>query len=85
MTPPTSLEKLKTQRDALNARIQKMQALEITRERKKETRRKILVGAYILDKARKDNTLAQLSQDLDAFLTRDSDRELFELPEKSLS
>ena len=84
MATPTPLEKLKKQRDAINARIQKMQALEMTRERKRETRRKILVGAYFLDKARKENTLEQLNRDLEAFLTRDSDRSLFGLPEKPL-
>lgn len=73
------LEKLKQQREQLNARIQAAEAREKSAERKRDARRKILVGAYYLDKARQDKTEAELVKTLDAFLTRDSDRSLFGL------
>jgi large subunit ribosomal protein L7/L12 len=50
------------------------------REKKEETRRKILLGAYFLDKLRKEGTLEAIKQELDTFLTRNSDRKLFDLP-----
>lgn len=72
------IAKLKKQRDILNARIQKAEALEKSRERKRDTRRKILVGAYYLDQARKNGTLDELGKIMDDYLTRDSDRKLFD-------
>jgi len=72
------IARLKKQRDILNARIQKAEALEKSRERKRDTRRKILVGAYYLDQARKDGTLDELNKIMDDYLTRDSDRKLFD-------
>jgi hypothetical protein len=47
------LDKLKEQRTKLTARIQAAEARSKTSERKKETQRKIVVGAYYLDQARK--------------------------------
>lgn len=72
-----ALAKLKAQREKLNARIQKMEALEKERERKQDTRRKILIGAYYLDKARQENTMTELNHLMLGFLTRDSDKVLF--------
>jgi hypothetical protein len=77
----TPLEKLKTQRDKLNARIQAVEARSKQSERKKETRRKILVGAYFLEQAVKDNQMQDIMQKMDGFLSRSSDRKLFDLPE----
>lgn len=37
-----------------------MEALEKVRERKKDTRRKILIGAYCLDKAHREGVLEEL-------------------------
>jgi len=76
------IQKLKEKRDALNARIQMIESREKTRERKEETRRKILVGAYFLDEYRKTNQMNTLIKKLDAFLERNSDRKLFDLPER---
>lgn len=45
-----------------------------------ETRRKILLGAYFLDKFRKEGTFNSIKIELDHFLKRNSDRKLFELP-----
>ena len=72
-----ALAKLKAQREKLNARIQKMEALEKERDRKQDTRRKILIGAYYLDKAREEKSMGELNQIMLAFLTRESDKSLF--------
>ena len=79
----SKLEKLKKQRDTLNARIQKTEAMEKSRGRKKDTRRKILVGAYYLDKAKEDNTIPEINKIMESYLTRKSDRSLFDLSETS--
>jgi len=74
------LEQLKKKREQLNAQIQKVEATGRTKERKQETRRKILVGAYFLNKAREDGAMENLTQQVDAYLTRNIDRVLFGLP-----
>ena len=79
--PKSNLEKLKEQQKQLDARIQKLTAAESTRERKHDTRRKILVGSYYLDEVEKNKSHNDLKQKLDSFLTRNSDRALFDLPE----
>jgi DNA gyrase/topoisomerase IV subunit B len=76
----SQLEKLKRQKEIIEARIQKAEARHKAREHKEETRRKILLGAYFLDKLRKDGTFESIKQELDNFLTRNSDRKLFGLP-----
>lgn len=85
MTAKTKLEKLKDQKTKLEARIQLAEAREKVKDRKKDTRRKILIGSYYLDMARKDNTMAELAKIMDGHLTRDNDRILFELPAKKKS
>lgn len=71
------LLKLKEQQEKIKARIQAIEARETTEERKKETRRKILLGAYHLEKAREENRLNEIKTLMQQFLTRDSDKELF--------
>ena len=72
-------EKLEKQLEELKARLQSVKAREKTSERKKDIRRKILIGAYYLDQAEKHNTMDDLEALMDKFLKRDFDRELFEL------
>lgn len=71
---------LKQRQKQLAARIASMEAREKSNERKKDTRRKILIGAYYLEQARKMDTMNELANTLDAYLTRESDRALFGLP-----
>ena len=73
------LERLKEQREKLNSRIQAVEARVKTSERKKDIRKKILVGAYYLDAAEKNNTMAEIKSLMDKYLKRDFDRELFGL------
>ena len=73
------LERLKEQREKLNAKIQLVEARFKTSERKYDTRRKILLGSYYLDKAIKENTMGEVNSIMDKYLKRNSDRELFGL------
>ncbi|HRA42601.1 MAG TPA: mobilization protein [Gammaproteobacteria bacterium] len=71
------LEKLKAQRQKLDVRIQKMEAMGKSQARKQDVRRKILIGAYYLSQAIKDGTVPALRETMNVFLTRESDKKLF--------
>ncbi len=73
------LDSLKKKQEQIKAQIQKMEAAESARQRKRDTRCKILVGAYYLDKAKADGTFDDLVKLMDGYLTRNSDRVLFDL------
>ena len=73
------LDVLKKKQDQLRAQIQKLESLDKTRERKRDTRRKILIGSYFIDKARDEGALDAFYQQLEDYLKRNSDRELFQL------
>jgi phosphopantothenate synthetase len=74
------LKQLKARQVALENR---QKAKNLKRERKEDTRRKILVGAVVLSKV-EDGSLDKklLNGWLEAALTRDDDRALFGLDEK---
>ncbi len=72
------LEALKKQKEQINARIQKIQASEKSKSRKEDTRRKIIVGAYVIDQTKKEGTLDQLYDQVKKYCIRDSDRILFD-------
>lgn len=74
-----SLDKLREQREKLNAKIQAAESRLKVTERKKDTRRKILLGSYYLDNASKEDKVDEVKKIMDKYLTRNSDRELFEL------
>lgn len=74
------LDKLKTRKKALEARIVALEAAKKTAEKKHDTRRKILLGAYFLEEATKTGKVAELFGKMDGFLKRNSDRVLFDLP-----
>lgn len=79
MAPAANLDSLKKKRDVLNARIRLMKNREQSKERKDNTRRKILIGSYYLDQANKNNSFDDVVKLMDKYLTRDSDRKLFGL------
>lgn len=56
-----------------------LQSIEKVQKRKDDTRKKILVGAYIIDKHVRTGTTELLLEELDTFLSRKQDRELFGL------
>lgn len=71
------LRQLKERQQAVDAR---RRVLESRRERKADTRRKILVGAIVLAKVdRGEIAQAELRAWLDRALTREDDRQLFQL------
>lgn len=75
------LETLLEREKKLKARIRQQQAKLRTQDRKDDTRRKILAGAAVLDKAGKDPAYdTELRDLLTQFLTRNDDRALFGLP-----
>ena len=73
-------EKLK-QAKALKAKLEARQrASEAKKTRSDDTRRKVLVGAMLLEQAAHDEaTKAELWKKLDGFLVRPNDRKLFGL------
>ncbi len=77
------LEKLINRKERLEARVKLMKYRATNKERKDDTRRKILAGAYILQQCERDNTLVAFVEKLTRFLTRDTDKALFKLPFKS--
>jgi large subunit ribosomal protein L7/L12 len=79
MPPAPNLDSLKKKRDVLNARIRLMQNREQSKERKNNTRRKILIGSYYLDQANRNNSFDDVVKLMYSYLTRDSDRKLFGL------
>jgi len=71
------LQKLIDQRNQLEERIKRQKMKLDSQERQRDTRRKILAGAYLLEK-HKDRP-EELKNLLDKFLSRPADRELFNL------
>ena len=79
------LERLKEQQAKLTRQIRGLQAQQKKKERKDDTRRKVLVGALVLNHIVKGEpvTIASfddLMKQLDAYLVRKTDRAVFELP-----
>ena len=75
------------QRDNLQKQIRRAQARISAVERKRRTRRLILIGSYLEHVTGNDpDKRDRLIKGLDVFLERDRDRELFELaPNKEIS
>lgn len=79
---PSYLESLLQQKAKNNAAIDAKIARAKNKERKHDTRRKILIGAYILNKTKENDTYDQFIRDeLDRYLTKKQDRQIFGLPE----
>jgi large subunit ribosomal protein L7/L12 len=74
------LGKLLEQREVMNARIRREQAKAKSQARKDDTRRKILAGAAVIERAARDTAFkSELDGLLEGFLTRPDDRALFGL------
>jgi len=75
------LAKLEEQRARINAEIQRVRAREQQQQRKEETRRKVLIGAWMMSKVQSGEWPEQkLIEAMDSYLERDHDRALFGLP-----
>lgn len=78
------LDDLLKKREQLNAQIQKERNKHLAQRRKDDTRRKILLGALVMDLSEKGELDSELFlKKLDEFLTKDTDRNLFDLPFKT--
>lgn len=76
----TKLQRLLEKEAQLKAQIQQARARERTLEKKKDTRRKILVGAAVMARVNSGEWPEDdLLRMMDGFLTRQSERDLFEL------
>ena len=81
----SKIDALKIKRERLQAQIQKLEASEKSRERKQDTRRKILVGSYFIDKAKEEGGVESLYQLMGNYLKRESDKQLFQEKIQALS
>ncbi len=74
------LKGLEERRDKLNARIARDRARLGQDERRRDTRKKILAGAFLLQRVEQGEwSKERFMEGMDAFLTNDRDRELFGL------
>ena len=75
------MKKLKAKRAAIDARLRQEQYKLNKQERARDTRRKVLAGAAMLEWAKRSNENSlTLDVELRNFLTRNDERELFGLP-----
>ncbi len=76
----SKLRQLREQLAEVEAKISREQARETRSERKKDTRRKILLGAIVLKVLSQDDDPGESLRNLvDPYLVRDDDRALFDL------
>ncbi len=76
------IKELESKKKQIEARIQKLKAIESTKNRKEDTRRKILLGAMVMKLIEKGYwSQEEIYQQLDKFLDKQLDRQLFGLPE----
>lgn len=84
MTEKNKIDKIQQRIEELKSQLRQEKAKENTRQRKIDTRKKILLGAMLMHWVENGEfKSADLLEGLDKFLTRDSDRVLFGLPSKS--
>ena len=70
------LKQLKARKQAVEARGRAKQK---EQERKDDTRRKILLGSYLIKKMENEANKEKILADLNEYLTEDRDRQLFNL------
>ena len=72
------LKQLKAQKQAIDAREKTKQK---EQERKDDTRRKILLGSYLIKKMQNEANKEKILAELNEYLTENRDRQLFGLPD----
>ena len=73
------LKQLKAQKQAIEARERTKQK---EQQRKDDTRRKILLGSYLIKKMQNEANKEKILAELNEYLTEERDRKLFNLSEK---
>ena len=71
------LKQLKAQKQAIEARERTKQK---EQQRKDDTRRKILLGSYLIKKMQNEANKEKILAELNEYLTENRDRLLFDLP-----
>ncbi|BDV36730.1 hypothetical protein [Methylocystis iwaonis] len=74
----TALEKAQRKFEQAKAALDAVKAHEAAAKRKKDTRRKIVLGGALLELAKTDNDVSELVTKLIAGLAREHDKKLFE-------
>ena len=78
--PEQRLEELEQRKAQILNKIARLRNVESAKARKRDTRRKILAGSWVLAEVETDPALSQrLRKGLDTFLERDGDREVWDL------
>ena len=72
------LKQLKAQKQANEARERTKQK---EQQRKDDTRRKILLGSYLIKKMQNEANKEKILAELNEYLTENRDRQLFDLPD----
>ncbi|MFA0870838.1 mobilization protein [Acinetobacter baumannii] len=72
------LKQLKARKQAIEAREKSKQK---EQERKEDTRRKILLGSYLIKKMQNEANKEKILAELNEYLTENRDRQLFDLPD----
>ena len=72
------LKQLKAQKQAIEAREKTKQK---EQDRKDDTRRKILLGSYLIKKMQNEANKEKILAELNEYLTENRDRQLFGLPD----
>ena len=75
------IQKIEEQKKQLEERLVTMRTKQKKQGRFEDTKKKILIGAYFMEKYK--NKMDELVPQLDRFLVRDVDRELFGLSPKN--
>lgn len=73
----TELERAEKRYEQAKARLQALRNREATRQRKLDTRRKVILGGALLDLAARDSGAAAMVDRLIRNLSRDQDRKAF--------
>ena len=77
------IQKLEERQRRLRLQIDREKAVKAAQERKRDARRKIVVGAMVLGLVERGEwPKERLLEKLDAYLIRDHDRALFDLPSR---
>ena len=72
------LKQLKAQKQAIEAREKNKNK---EQQRKDDTRRKILLGSYLIKKMQNEANKEKILTELNEYLTENRDRQLFDLPD----
>ncbi|MGB3554781.1 MAG: mobilization protein [Jannaschia sp.] len=74
----TELERAEKRYEQAKARLQALRNRETTRQRKMDTRRKVILGGALMDLAERDTNAASMMDRLVRNLPRDQDRKAFD-------